>query len=113
MASENEIHVMDDNQECFRAGEPIKPLYEKVAERTPLELQSPLDRFWQDLPSLLPAKFGKWIVYTSQGPRLEGEDEKSLYKQCKQLGLDPGSFVVAQVLPDQPEAELALEWIGQ
>jgi hypothetical protein len=73
---------------------------------------SPLERFWHDLPRLLKTNFGKWVACTSAGVQQTGDDEEDLYDRCLRAGLKPGEFIVARVLPAQPEAVVADEWLA-
>ena len=97
--------------EFYRKGESLLPFYQMVTDLVASQEMSPLDRFWHDLPHLLETKFGKWVVCTADGEQHSGDDEDDLYAWCRSAGLRPEEFVVARVLPDQPEAEVPHDWL--
>jgi hypothetical protein len=95
----------------YSKGDSLLPFYEEVKRLVARTSMSPLDRFWNDLPQLLETKFGKWVACTSDGVQHSGDDEHELYNRCRRDGLQPREFVVARVLPDQPEAVVLDEWL--
>ena len=79
----------------------------------PENVPSALDYFHQNLELLLSTKFGQWVVCTPYGIVQEGNDEIALYEWCKENNFKDGTYLVSQVLPDQPVADVPDEWVRE
>jgi hypothetical protein len=66
--------------------------------------------YWKDLPELLQTKRGRWVCYTAQGCVAEGPDWDSVFRECKQRGLQRGQFLIWRVEPDISVIEMSGNW---
>jgi tRNA(Glu) U13 pseudouridine synthase TruD len=82
--------------------EAIRYLEQLLGEKFPPLIREARAAFRRDLPELLKRHRGKWVAYSGSQRLGIGRSKTTVYQECLQRGLEPGTFLVTVVQPETP-----------